>query len=93
MFWRKTINEMQRVSLARFKTTQDRINKISDYIQGPLQDVIDKAINNYFKELEKIIKNKNSNKKDKKLNAMWDPHLDSKILKNDIKEEKKLVIV
>lgn len=65
MFWKKTINEIQRVSLARFKTTQDRINKISDYIQGPLQELIDKAIANYFKELEKIIKDKNSNKKDK----------------------------
>lgn len=65
MFWIKTIKEIKHLSLARYKNTQDRINKISDYIQGPLQDVIDKAIANYFKELEKIIKNKNSNKKDK----------------------------
>lgn len=65
MFWNKTIKEIKHLSLIRYKNTQDRINKISDYIQGPLQDVIDKAIDNYFKELEKIIKNKNSNKKDK----------------------------
>lgn len=71
MFWKKTINEMKNLSLVRYKNTQDRINKISDYIQGPLQDVINKAIANYFKELEKIIEmsneiqNKNSNKKDK----------------------------
>lgn len=65
MFWNKTIKEIQHLSLVRYKNTQDRINKISDYIQGPLQDVIDKAITNYFKELEKIIKNKNTNKKDK----------------------------
>lgn len=65
MFWNKTINEIKHLSLVRYKNTQDRINKISDYIQGPLQEVINKAIENYFKELKKIIEKKNSNKKDK----------------------------
>ena len=65
MFWKKTINEIKHLSLVRYKNTQDRINKISDYIQGPLQEVINKAIENYFKELEKIIEKKNTNKKDK----------------------------
>lgn len=65
MFWIKTIKDMKHMSIVRYQQTQKRINTISDYIQGPLQDVIDKAINNYFKELERIIKNKNSNKKDK----------------------------
>ena len=64
MFYKKTIKEIKQLSLARYKATQDRINKISDYIQGPLQEVINKAIENYFKELEKIIEKK-SNKKDK----------------------------
>lgn len=64
MFWNKTIKEIKHLSLARYKATQNRINKISDYIQGPLQEVINKAIENYFKELEKIIEKK-SNKKDK----------------------------
>ena len=64
MFYKKTIKEIKHLSLARYKATQDRINKISDYIQGPLQEVINKAIENYFKELEKIIEKK-SNKKDK----------------------------
>lgn len=65
MFWIETIKEIKHLSTARYKNTQNRINTISDYIQGPLQKVIDKAIDNYFKELEKNIKNKNSNKKDK----------------------------
>ena len=64
MYYKKTIKEIKHLSLARYKATQDRINKISDYIQGPLQEVINKAIENYFKELEKIIEKK-SNKKDK----------------------------
>lgn len=63
MFWNKTINEIKHLSLVRYKNTQDRINKISDYIQGPLQELINKAINNYFKDLENLIRNKN--KKDK----------------------------
>ena len=65
MFWNKTIKEMKNVIMQHHAQTQKRINQISDYIQGPLQEVIDKAIANYFKELEKVIKNKNSNKKDK----------------------------
>lgn len=65
MFWIKTIKEIKQTSAVRYGQTQKRINTISDYIQGPLQEIIEKAIDNYFKELEKIIENKNSNKKDK----------------------------
>lgn len=43
MFWKKTINEMKHLSLVRYKNTQDRINKISDYIQGPLAEKIEEA--------------------------------------------------
>ena len=43
MFWKQTIKEIKNLSLTRYKNTQDRINKISDYIQGPLAETINKA--------------------------------------------------
>lgn len=65
MFWINTIKKLKNIENQHYAIVQKRCNQISDYIQGPLQDVINKAIANYFKQLENIIKNKNQNKKDK----------------------------
>ena len=63
MFWKQTIAEMQETELKHYTQCQNRMNKISDYIQGPLAKEIDKAVEKYFKDLKNVIKQQN--KKDK----------------------------